>query len=543
MPAASILLIEDDPSFRATLHELLSEFYPVVEGAASAAEAVALAQKRAFHLLITDIRIAGQVDGVGALEAVKAIQPRIRSIIMTGYADLDVPIRAARVHADDYLQKPFSLSAFLQSVRSVLEREAPFRGFFQKLVSAPGGATQKALRLFFDSQWQQLSAAREACLKRFFVLARSQRLDREQAYSSFCRWEELELESMRASAPPQWSTLARAYTDLDWLTFPRRSSETLTRALFMQLFQKIQTGQVESIHLHKAIPLLHIPEVRRENVESYCTYHWLWSDPAAGEDTFKGLTVQGYTLKTRRNGLAQQARLYEASHANDTRKGHLVVVLPAQPESQDLIESEIASGRAILLQTHIGHHFLLYRSHALSLQFNLPPEGVSGREAWKLLRPVFVQVAGFHREGKYSGCFSLSDVDCLPGEPCQLSHFSDRAYCQQHERLHQGGTIPVELYSAPEIHQHPEPTAASDQAVLGRLLLEVVLGGSYPDPTTRVHLRFLGTPQANEHVRPYVGRLAPLTQAFYRLCHASPTQRFRNLAEAISTIDAIVAPA
>jgi len=140
-------------------------------------------------------------------------------------------------------------------------------------------------------------------------------------------------------------------------------------------------------------------------------------------------------------------------------------------------------------------------------------------------------VADFHREGKYSGAFSLSDVKCLPGEPCQLSHFSDRAYRQQHQRLHQGGPIPVELYSAPEIHAQPEPSAASDHAVLGRLLLEVVLGSSYPDPTTRMHLGFLGNPQANEHLRPRVARLAPLAQAFCRLCDANAfaisTKQFR----------------
>ncbi|MFN8610550.1 MAG: response regulator [Vulcanimicrobiota bacterium] len=543
MNASSILLIEDDPHFSSTLVELLSEYYQVVESASSAAQALELAQKRSFHLLITDIRIAGQVDGVGALEAVKAIQPRIRSIIMTGYADLDVPIRAARLHADDYLQKPFALNALLASVRSVLERETPFRGLFQKLIQAPGGATQKALRLFFDAQWQKLNQARDACLQRFFVLTRAQRLDREQAYSSFCRWEELELENWRAATPQQWSALTQSYTDLDWLTFPRRTSETLPRGLFMQLYEKIQKGQVESVHLHKAIHLLHLPEVRRENVESYCTYQWLWSDPEIQEDTFKGLTVQGYTLKTRRNGGSGQARLYEARHQNDQRKGHLVVVLPVSADSDGLVDEELASGRAILLQTHIGHHFLLYRSHALSLQFNLPAEGVTPREAWNLLRPVFVQVADYHKQGKYSGLFSLSDVECLPGEPCQLSNFSDKGYRQQHERLHQGGTIPVEFYSAPEIHQQATPTQSSDQAVLGRLLFEVVLGGSYPDPATRMHLRFLGTPQANEHLRPYVSRLAPLTQAFYRLCHSSPGQRFPSVNEAISTIDAILAPA
>lgn len=65
----------------------------------------------------------------------KAIQPRILTIIMTGYADLDVPIRAARVHADDYLLKPFALSSFLQSIRSVLEWEG-------------GGAQILQLKLF-----------------------------------------------------------------------------------------------------------------------------------------------------------------------------------------------------------------------------------------------------------------------------------------------------------------------------------------------------------------------------------------------------------
>lgn len=81
----------------------------------------------------------------------------------------------------------------------------------------------------------------------------------------------------------------------------------------MQLFQKIQTGQVESVHLHKAIPLLHLPEVCRENVESYCTYHWLWSDPAAGEDTFRGLTVQGYTLKARRSPVVRPGSFFVRS--------------------------------------------------------------------------------------------------------------------------------------------------------------------------------------------------------------------------------------
>ncbi|MBT9582936.1 response regulator [bacterium] len=539
---ASILVIEDDDNFSSTLVELLSEFYSPVESAASAAEAIEKARKCPFHLVLTDVRVAGAVDGVSALESIQALQPKIRSIIMTGYSDLDVPLRAARLQADDYLQKPFRLNVLLESIRSILERETPIPHLFQRLLSAQKEAAQKAIRLLYDARLQQLNQTRDQCLQRFFLLVRAQRVTQDKAYLGFCHWEQLELKFLQENSPQGWSRLSEGYAQLaeHWLEPAPVKSKTLSKTAFGQLYQKIQAGLLDTLHLCQAIQLLHFPDSRRENVKAYCTYHWLWSHPARSEDCFLGLRIEGYTLKSSRHGPNSQVRLYEATHSTQPAHGDMVLCLPIAPDSQPLVRLELDSQRATLLHTGMGHYFLLYRGHSLSLKYQLPPNGLSPQQAWELLRPVFVQVMDEHRKGRASGCFSLKDIDLLPGQVCQLSTFSDGAYRAQHLQMAQHGAIMLELHAAPEVSRQAQPSPASDQAVLGRILFEVIFGGSYPDPNTRLHIHFLGTPEANRHFRPFVERLGPLSQVFYRLCQCRPEQRYASLAEAVQAIDQIL---
>ena len=94
--------------------------------------------------------------------------------------------------------------------------------------------------------------------------------------------------------------------------------------------------------------------------------------------------------------------------------------------------------------------------------------------------------------------------------------------------------------AAPEVLRQAQPTPASDQAVLGRLLYEVIHGGRYPEPSLPVHMRMLGLPESNRAFAPYLQRLGPLTPIFYRLAHSDPDQRFPRLEQAIAAIDAII---
>lgn len=143
---ALILLLEDDPLLRQTLEQLLTQFSHEVLCTPSGEEAVSLARQHPVELLLCDVRVAGEMDGVEALEQVRRLRPGVRCIVMTGFADVDAPLRAARLQADDYLLKPFKMQALLLSLRGVLSQESSPPDFLMRLKAAPGQAATRALR-------------------------------------------------------------------------------------------------------------------------------------------------------------------------------------------------------------------------------------------------------------------------------------------------------------------------------------------------------------------------------------------------------------
>ena len=533
---ANILVVEDDPLFREAVVNFLTIQGHSVESAASAEEALSKARATTFDLLLNDIRIAGHLDGVEALAMVRKLQPQIRCILMTGFADAEAPLRAARLQADDYLLKPFKLHTLRRSVDTVLEKDFDDPA---GLVQSPG----PDLRWLFDDRLQLLEAHREVCVHQFFLLVRSKRLSARDAYPLFCRWEALEIDYYDHQNPLHWDRLTTAYRE--WAAClgspdnPYCSSETLPFLRFELLYARIQSGVIQTRHLLQAIRLLHWTPMRQESLQAYCTYHWLWSDQLDEGDPFLGLTLQGYRLVRHRSVPSPMVRLYEAEAEVRPKHGDLVLCVPDKADWQLLINSELRSERASSLATTFGHYFLLYQGYSFSLQARLPSRGTDYIHAWKILRPIFLQVAAFHQQNRYSGCFSLRDIDSPPGQPCCLSHFSEAGYREAHRSLSEGHGI-SNFHTAPEVIQQARPDAASDQAVLGRLLFEVVHGGRYPDPALRLHMRTLGQPDSNRAFAAHLQPLGPLTPIFYRLAHSNPKERYGRLEEAIAVIDAAI---
>ncbi len=114
-----LLLLEDDELLRSELAEDLSDHYQV-EAAANAEEAITMAKFSEFDLLISDVRMAGSLDGLGAVEQIKQLRPNIYTIIITGFTDEEAPSRAMRQGVDYYLFKPFGLKKLLNVIEMVL---------------------------------------------------------------------------------------------------------------------------------------------------------------------------------------------------------------------------------------------------------------------------------------------------------------------------------------------------------------------------------------------------------------------------------------
>ncbi|GAA4418408.1 sigma-54 dependent transcriptional regulator [Acidovorax lacteus] len=119
-PAASILVIDDEPDLR-TLYELtlLREGYRV-ETAASVQEAREQLRERRFDAVITDMRLP---DGFGleVLQDLREQQRKERCVVMTAYGSAENAVEALRAGAFDYLTKPVDLKQFRSVVASAIQ--------------------------------------------------------------------------------------------------------------------------------------------------------------------------------------------------------------------------------------------------------------------------------------------------------------------------------------------------------------------------------------------------------------------------------------
>lgn len=125
-----ILLLEDDEDLRESILEVLEESGYDVVAAGNGEEALEQFRGPAVELAIFDVKLPG-VDGLEVLSEIKAQNPELLSIVITGYATEQDTIRALRLGVGDYLQKPFSLSQLIESTarlsKTVLERRATDR--------------------------------------------------------------------------------------------------------------------------------------------------------------------------------------------------------------------------------------------------------------------------------------------------------------------------------------------------------------------------------------------------------------------------------
>ncbi len=118
---ASILLVEDEEAVRSLLAKVLGRAGYTVHQCATPSEAQALLADGAirFDLLITDV-VLTEGSGREVAEAVRAAQPHVRVLYISGYTD-DAVIRRGILTEDmAFLQKPFAANTLLERVAALL---------------------------------------------------------------------------------------------------------------------------------------------------------------------------------------------------------------------------------------------------------------------------------------------------------------------------------------------------------------------------------------------------------------------------------------
>ena len=114
---ATILIVEDDPILRFTLSMELRQDGFLVREASNTDEAETVLETGAsVNLVVTDIEMPGERDGIALAKSVRAFHPGIRVIVASG----TVPDSSIVSLADAFFGKPYDIDRLVQSIRMLL---------------------------------------------------------------------------------------------------------------------------------------------------------------------------------------------------------------------------------------------------------------------------------------------------------------------------------------------------------------------------------------------------------------------------------------
>jgi PAS domain S-box-containing protein len=118
----SVLLVEDEPCFRALTRELLEMLGYTVLEAEDVADALRITERHAgtIHLLITDV-VMPRMNGRTLATAIQDFRPHIKVLYMSGYTDNVIMHQGVLDPGTSFLQKGFTPSRLARKVREVLD--------------------------------------------------------------------------------------------------------------------------------------------------------------------------------------------------------------------------------------------------------------------------------------------------------------------------------------------------------------------------------------------------------------------------------------
>jgi len=117
---AHLLIVDDEPNTLASLSRAFRLEGHEATVCDNAAKALELAVSQTFDLILSDVVMPGK-DGLALLEELKAQGVAAPVVMMSGQAHIEMAVRATRLGALDFLEKPISTDKLLLTVENVLK--------------------------------------------------------------------------------------------------------------------------------------------------------------------------------------------------------------------------------------------------------------------------------------------------------------------------------------------------------------------------------------------------------------------------------------
>ncbi len=119
----TVFFVDDEPEICQVASQILGEQPCEVVTFNCAEECLSAIKERKCDLLIADLKMPG-MDGMELLKSAKTILPSLPIIMVTGYGQIAIAVKAIKAGAFDFVEKPFDVEVFLPIVLAALKQSA-----------------------------------------------------------------------------------------------------------------------------------------------------------------------------------------------------------------------------------------------------------------------------------------------------------------------------------------------------------------------------------------------------------------------------------
>lgn len=126
MADSTVFVVDDDPAMRASLRWLIESVGLAVVTCSNAREFLDTYRPEQPGCLLLDVRMPG-MSGLDLQSELSSRKIALPIVIITGYAEVPLAVRAMKAGAVDFIEKPFSDEALLECIRGAIKRDAERR--------------------------------------------------------------------------------------------------------------------------------------------------------------------------------------------------------------------------------------------------------------------------------------------------------------------------------------------------------------------------------------------------------------------------------
>ncbi|MEM7182254.1 MAG: ATP-binding protein [Spirochaetota bacterium] len=121
--SAKVLIVEDEFAIATSIALSLKKKYNIIGVCSSGQEAITLCQESAPDLVLMDINIEGEIDGIDTAQELLRLDPNIAILYLTGETDPEIIDRVTKTEPFAYIVKPFQINELEFSIRISLYKK------------------------------------------------------------------------------------------------------------------------------------------------------------------------------------------------------------------------------------------------------------------------------------------------------------------------------------------------------------------------------------------------------------------------------------